>query len=303
MEHIILDTDVAMSVPGEDIDDGFALGLAVADPLLDLRMVTTVDGNTGVGDSTRIAKQLLARLHADIPVVQGADRPLSGRRRKCWGTPSEGISSVDEIPAAMRIINELRAAEPGFYTLVAIGPLTNIALAMLLDAQAVHRAKRLVIMGGHFFGTQRNPQVPGEYNIWADPEAADIVFSSGLETWCVGLDVTHKVTMNLVESQQLAQSGCEYGAFAGRCALGWIDNLNTRSEKPVESFFLHDPLAVAAVAHPELITWSKHDIVVVTEGQGRGITLVGPENGSHYLAASVDVLGFKRYLLDALATL
>lgn len=310
-EAIILDTDLAMGVPGEDIDDGFALALACADPALDLRLVTTVDGNTDVDNATLLSKQLLNRLGRRIPVVRGADRPLLGRRRKFWGVLSDvGNARHDEAtPAAMRIVETIRKGRDGEYTLVAIGPLTNIALAIMLDPTIVERVRRLVVMGGVFFTTKRDDaKVPGEFNFWADPEAAQLVMHSGIDMRLVGLDVTEQVTMTLPESAELYASGGEFGSFAGRCALGWIDRIREWSDGEREEFFLHDPLAVAAIAHPEFFSWTDCHVDMALSGVARGMSIAtargldecAPLRGHCQASDGVDAARFKMYLFDLL---
>lgn len=312
-QPIILDTDLAMGVPGEDIDDGFALSLACTDPLLELRLVTTVDGNTDVDNATILSEQLLGRIGRKIPVVRGADRPLLGRRRKFWGVLRESeVKPQQGMPAAMRIVDTIRKGDDGEYVLVAIGPLTNIALALLLDPSIARKVRRLVVMGGIFFNTKRDDvRVPGEFNFWADPEAAQVVLHSGMDMRLVGLDVTEQVTMNVAESTALYQNGGRFGRFAGSCALGWIDSIRQNTGGRQEEFYLHDPLALAAVAHPEFFEWTPCHVDMALSGVARGMSLAsphglescGPLAGECVAASGVDVAAFKRYLLDLLGSM
>ena len=268
MEQTILDTDVAMGIKGEDIDDGFALAFAIADPYFDLKLVTTVDGNIDVDTATSQAEFLLERLGTDVPVVRGADRPLAGRRRKYWGTLNDMSDNAGaDIPAAMRIVRELRnAVRP--MTILAIGPLTNIALALLLDPSIKNRIRRLVIMGGRYYGLDWGTGIPGEYNFWADPEAAQIVLDTEINTWLVGTDVTYQVTMN--------------------------------QKEPVDEFYLHDPLAVAAASRPEIIGWEDHPVGIVLDGQARGICYLGGAGSICHVARTVDAAAFKQYMFEQL---
>lgn len=312
-QPIILDTDLAMGVPGEDIDDGFALSLACVDPLLDLRLVTTVDGNTDVDNATILSEQLLNRIGRQVPVVRGADRPMLGKRRKFWGVLRESeVGPQRGMPAAMRIVDTIRKGGDGEYTLVAIGPLTNIALALMLDPSIARRVRRLVAMGGIYFNTKRDDaRVPGEFNFWADPEAAQLVLHSGMDMRLVGLDVTEQVTMNVAESTALYQNGGRFGRFAGSCALGWIDSIRKNTSGQREAFYLHDPLALAAVAHPEFFEWSSCHVDIALSGVARGMSIAsphgletcGPLKGECVAASSVDVQAFKHYLLDLLSSM
>lgn len=304
MESIILDTDVAMGIHGEDIDDGFALAFAVADPELDLRLVTTVDGNIDVDTATRQARFLLDRLRKPgIPVVRGADRPLCGKRRKYWGVLNDTRDNPGATtPAAMRIIQELRDSPSGL-TIIAIGPLTNIALALLLDPAIRHHVNRLVIMGGRYYHLDWGTGIPGEYNFWADPEATRIVLDSGIDMWLVGTDVTFQVLMDLEESERIRDTGGPFGRYAGECALDWLENLQTRSDKPVTGFPLHDPLAVAAATHPEIIGWRNEHVNVILEGEGRGAVYLGGGNPACHVAKTVNVAAFKQYMLERFQTI
>jgi len=194
--RVILDTDVAMGAPGSDIDDGFAIALAVAEPEIALELVTTVDGNTDVHSATVLAEGLLQRLGHDAPVVRGSAGPIMDpwrpRDRAIGGHASTGADTAAR--AAQAIVDRVMAS-PGELTLVAIGPLTNVAVAMLLEPRIAVAVRDIVVMGGYFFGQQNDVRIPGEFNIWADPEAAQIVLRSGTPLRFVGLDVTYQVRM------------------------------------------------------------------------------------------------------------
>lgn len=301
---IILDTDVAMGIHDEDIDDGFALAEACTDPCLDLKLVTTVDGGIDVDSATNITHDLLMRLGKTIDVSRGADRPLTGTRRKFWGTLNDTrFNPAEEVPAAMKIVKILRISEDSKLTIIAIGPLTNIAIALLLDPSIVHNISRIVIMGGRFFSNQWGDDIPGEFNMWADPEAASIVLGAGIDTWLVGTDVTFKTTMNREEAGALYSQGGIFGKYAAECALDWIDALNARSEsEEIDEFCLHDPLTVAATSHPELLTWEDHNVHIVLDGEARGTCFFDDNRGhSCHVAKDVDISEYKRYLFERLS--
>ena len=155
MTPVLLDFDLAMGAPGSDIDDGFALALAVADPEIDLRLVTTVSGNTDAATATALTFELLDRLErVTRPGAPGCDpgpaapgQPLrsaaGGHGRRGPPEPGHGVLALVEAVLAA----------PGELTLVAIGPLTNVALAMLLEPSFAGALGDLVIMGGVFAGT------------------------------------------------------------------------------------------------------------------------------------------------------
>ena len=198
MTPVLLDLDLAMGAPGSDIDDGFALALAVADPEIDLRLVTTVSGNTDAATATALTLRAArpARRHRR-PGAPGRDsgaappakpvRPAAGGH-PLPAPPGPGTASS---PSSRRC-----SAAPGELTLVAVGPLTNVALAMLLEPAFAGALGDLVIMGGVFAGTTGSADLPGEFNVWSDPEAARIVLQSGVMATWVGLDVTCRVRLD-----------------------------------------------------------------------------------------------------------
>jgi purine nucleosidase len=293
--RVVLDTDLAMGAPGSDIDDGFALALALADPEMELELVTTVGGNTDVETATELSKQLLERLgRPDIPVVRG------------------GGSSSPRTHAAVEIAERVVAA-PGELTLVAIGPLTNVALALLLAPEVATAVREIVIMGGVYLRHTNIAAMPGEFNIWCDPEAAAVVFESGARLRCVGLDVTTRVRLTDDDAARLSASRRPFGAFAGACTREWIahwDRTNPGATDEHGSCALHDPLAVAAVTRPDLLTWRPAHVAVETQGRHtRGITVAdlqtvaNPPAPNCEIATDVDVEAFRELFLTRLGGL
>jgi len=273
--RIILDTDLSMGAPGSDIDDGFALALAVADPTLELELVTTVGGNSDVVTSTRLSVELLSVLgRPDIPVVRGAAWPLDPR----WRRPDQEVALEDAgdrsgaLEMAARIL-----AEPGQLTVVAIGPLTNVALALLLDPRVAQAVREIVVMGGVYLEQTNVGWMPGEYNFWCDPSAADVLLHSGAPLRLVGLDVTRRVRLSRDEARRMAKDGGRFATLAGQATEGWIDFQNrTKPHEELEhdSCALHDALAVAVVRHPELVTWRRaHVAVETTSPVTRGVAV------------------------------
>ena len=307
--RVLLDTDLSMGAPGSEIDDGFALALALADPALSVELVSTVNGNTDVGTATELTTQLLARLgRPDIPVVRGASSPLRGASRG----RATGAGFSPRRHAAVEIAERVLAA-PGELTIVAIGPLTNVALALLLEPRVAEAVREIVVMGGVFLRHTNLAAMPGEFNIWVDPDAAAIVFDSGAPLRCVGLDVTLRVRLTDEDAARMAAGAGRFGPFAGACTREWIARCaaaNPGDATEQGSCAMHDPLAVAAVAHPELLTWRPARVAVETASPvTRGVTLADlltsadPPTPNCRIASDVDVEAFREFFLTHLAGL
>jgi purine nucleosidase len=291
LTRIILDTDLAMGAPGSDIDDGFALALALADPGISVDVVTSVGGNSDVVTSTRLTRELLAVLgRTDVPVVQGAP--------------------VDDAAAA-EIVRRVRA-EPGVLTIVAIGPLTNVARALALDPTVARDVREIVVMGGVFLEQTNVAAMPGEYNFWCDPDAAQAVMESGASLRLVGLDVTRRVRLTRADAEALADGG-EFGRRASQHTLGWIDfqeRVKPREAIEQGSCALHDPLAVAVVTRPDLVTWTDAHVAVETHGRfTRGVAVAdllmweNPPLPNCRIATAVDADKFRMLFVERMAGL
>lgn len=322
VQRIILDTDLAMGAPGSDIDDGFALALALADPGIALELVTTVDGNTDVRTATELTAALLERLgRTDVPVARGAARPLlphapAAARRTAPDRPDRpGHDDHPDTPrehAAVAMAERVLAA-PGELTVVAVGPLTNVALALLLEPRMATAVKEIVVMGGVFLGGTNLAAMPGEFNFWVDPDAAAVVLASGAPIRCVGLDVTTRVRLTEQDAARMVEEGRDFGAFAGACTREWIAYSERRAPGAVEehgSCAMHDPLAVAAVTRPDLLTWRPaHVAVEAGTGVTRGVAVADlgtsdePPAPNCRIATEVDADAFRELFLSRLADL
>ncbi|MGW8484453.1 nucleoside hydrolase [Microbacterium sp. NPDC055903] len=315
--RVILDTDMAMGVPGSEIDDGFALALILADDVFDLELVTTVNGNIDVESGTYLAAELLERLgRQDIPVVRGAGAPLaepdrlrsaSDATRSAFGhhiaTPGYAAAEI-----ARRVVDA-----PGEITVIAIGPLTNVAAAIDLDPRVATHVKEIVIMGGVFLQQTNKIGMPGEFNFWVDALAARAVLRSGAPLRLVGLDVTNRVRLTREHAAQMAASGRSFGAFAGESTVAWIDANARRHPGDTASSgscAMHDPLAVAAISRPELLTWREARVDVVADDPvGRGISVADfllsedSPSANASVAVDVDVDAFTSYFVGRIGAL
>ena len=161
-------------------------------------------------------------------------------------------------------------ANPGEITVVAIGPLTNVAGALMLDPAVATAIKEIVIMGGIFFSPMPDWGMPGEFNVWVDPEAAAAVLRSGVPQRWVGLDVTLQVRLTRDHARQMQTATTPFAPFAGEATLGWIDHLEQQhpgDPAEADSCAMHDPLAVAVLTRPDLVEFME---AAVSIGTGDG---------------------------------
>jgi inosine-uridine nucleoside N-ribohydrolase len=270
---VVIDTD-----PG--IDDVLALLLAARWPHADLRAVTVTYGNTTLDLAVRNAQLALARAGSGALVLQGADRPLERpliTAKETHGT--EGIGDLtgpvpDPVsPSASALRDALRAAG-GPVTLITLGPLTNLANAVLLDADLVRaRVTRHVMMGGNLEAAG-NTGPHSEFNVWCDPEAAATVFRAGLMTEMVGLDVTRQLVLPAAAVHRLAHHDDPEAQWLGRL-LGFYVRFHHDYEG-LAGAVINDPLAVALALEPR---WGWAEPVPVrvdlSDGELRGRTARG----------------------------
>jgi inosine-uridine nucleoside N-ribohydrolase len=247
---VILDCD-----PGHD--DAIALLLALASPELDVLGVTTVHGNQTLEKTTQNALRVLDLVERhDLPVAAGADRPL--QRELVVASHVHGESGLDgpSLPPAGRaplgdhavdFMERTLAASPVPVTLVPTGPLTNVAL--LLERTGGANVERIVLMGGAVGEGNMTPAA--EFNIWADPEAAQAVFHSGIDTTMIGLDVTHRAVTTRAVQERLRAAGTIGGFVADLVDFFAVYHLETYGWDGAP---IHDAVAVAHVILPGLVT-------------------------------------------------
>lgn len=259
MKDIIFDVDTG-------IDDALALILAVRlTHALRIVGVTTVAGNVDLESTTENTRAVLGLLdRADVPVAAGAERPLARPLRTApafHGAQGLGDASPTDWPvsrpplldesAAAFIAREARA-RPGEITVVATGPLTNLALALDRDDAVARNLAGLVIMGGAI-GVPGNASPVAEANFFTDPEAARVVLSAGLAITLVPLDVTEQVAIDRTLFGTLRRQNQERRSPVGDFAIGILDfYLRACESHGRAAAALHDPLAVAIAAIPEL---------------------------------------------------
>ncbi|HCC5833273.1 ribonucleoside hydrolase RihC [Citrobacter farmeri] len=297
---IILDTD-----PG--IDDAAAIAAALFAPQLDLQLMTTVAGNVSVEKTTRNALQLLHFWNADVPLAQGAATPLLRSLRDAAYVHGEsGMEGYDFVehdrqplakPAFIALRDALMSA-PAPITLVAIGPLTNIALLLMHYPECTFNIRRLVIMGGSAGRGNFTPNA--EFNIAVDPEAAARVFQSGIEIVMCGLDVTNQAMLTpdyLATLPTLNRTGKMLHALFSHYRSGTMRT----------GVRMHDLCAIAWLVRPDLFTVKPCFVAVETQGDyTAGTTVVDIEGRMNrpanvQVALDINVSGFQQWVAEVLA--
>ncbi len=272
-KKIIIDTD-----PG--IDDAMAIVFAQSSPMVDLLGLTTVFGNVSVKQATENALLLIEKMGVEIPVAKGSSCPL---KRKLGPYPDfvhgkNGFGDLDfGKPKAIEsdkqaedFIIEQVFSNPGDVTLVAIGPLTNLANALIKEPGIADAVKEVVLMGGAAT-VNGNVTPAAEANILSDPDAADIVFTAGWPKTMVGLDVTHQVLMTNSYLKDVHMDGSGNGEFLYKMCRFYLD---FHKSMGVEGLYTHDPSAVAYVIKPEIFQTKSGEIRVVTNGIAQGQTIM-----------------------------
>ncbi|MBX5463983.1 MAG: nucleoside hydrolase [Clostridia bacterium] len=261
---IILDCD-----PGHD--DAIAILLAHAHPAVELLAVTTVAGNQTLPKTTLNARRVMTVAGIrDVPVAAGADRPLV--REQVVAADIHGESGLDgprfgeptvelDPRHAVDLIIETVLREDDV-TLVPVGPLTNIALAIRREPRILPRIREVVLMGGSC--TLGNVTPAAEFNIYADPEAAQIVFSSGLPLTMVGLDLTHQVRATPEVVERIRALGNPVAEMAADLLTFFASTY--RKVFGFEGAPLHDPCAVAYLIDPQLIECQPANVEVELRG-------------------------------------
>lgn len=307
---IIIDTD-----PGQD--DAVAILLALASPELDVVGITTVAGNvplTLTSKNARIICELAGR--TDIPIYAGCEAPLV--RPLVTAEYVHGKSGLDGITlpdpemklaeghAVDFLIETLRKEAPGSVTLCPIGPLTNIATALRQAPDIAPRIAEIVLMGGAYFEVG-NVTPAAEFNIYVDPEAADIVFKSGIPLVVMPLDVTHKVLTTRARVEAFRGLGTQ----VGHAVASWTDFFERydMAKYGSEGAPLHDPCTIAYLLKPDLFSGRHINVEIETEGRfTTGMTVadwwrVSKREANAMFIGDVDAEGFYMLLTERLARL
>ena len=292
---VIIDTD-----PGTD--DAMAILLALNSPEIDVRAFTVVPGNVTGEQGLENALRLVSLAgRCPIPVAAGARRPLAQKLITAeFVHGKNGLGDIDLPPSRCKadprfgpdLIIEMVHKMPGQLTLVPIGPLTNIALAVLKDKSIVPLVKEVVIMGGSI--TEGNVTAAAEANIYNDPEAAQVVFDAGWKVTMVGLDVTHRTKFGPAHLERLGKTHGVLNDFATR-VMRFLIELSAKFG--TDATPMHDPLAMGVAIDPSFVSLRHMRVDVETRGQfTRGATVGNRNNavehnelqGDRYVMTGVD---------------
>ena len=264
--RIILDTD-----PG--VDDAMAIFLALRSPELKVEAITVVAGNVPLSLTLPNALRLLeiAR-RPEIPVAAGAAAPLVRRLVTAkYAHGNNGLGGV-EFPepklkpvseSAVQLMCRTVRANPGEISIVAVGPLTNVATALSSDPGLAAKIRSIVVMGGSLTGGNVTPSA--EFNFYVDPEAARIVFASGVPLTMVGLNVTNRVLMREEQIRVLEAAQYPMSQAAGKIMRATLDRWI--KERQLTGFGMHDPVTLAYVIDPTIVTLKDYYVQIETSGE------------------------------------
>ena len=263
-KKVILDVDTGT-------DDAIAIMTAVMSENLEVLGVCAVNGNRGIDFTTENTLRVVEYLGKDIPVFRGCSLPMvvsltEGRREdipyKGPKDPQDNVhgdyldlppATIQEQPvSAVRWLVDTLMASEGDITLIPVGPLTNIAMALRIEPRIAQKIKKIVIMGGGYKEVNITPTA--EFNFWVDPEAAKIVVDSGCEIVIVPLDATHKAVMSLKDADELEASG-------KKAAIATASFIRHRQAgykiwqpmADIDTVPIHDALAVCAVLNEDVL--------------------------------------------------
>ncbi|MDN3555140.1 nucleoside hydrolase [Halomonas maura] len=279
MTHpIIFDTD-----PG--VDDAQAIAIALRHPAIELLGMTTTFGNVDVTTATHNALLLAELAGGEVPVAQGAAAPLVKPRHPApahiHGANGLGDIALPEVQgradprSAARFIIDTVNARPGEVSLVAVGPLGNLATALQLDPTLIDKVRQVVVMGGSI-REGGNVTPVAEANIFNDPHAAARVLTAGWPLTLVGLDVTHRCVLGPAHMARIAAGQGKLGeVLAG--SYGFYRDFY-QAMLGIDGCCPHDSCALAWQIRPELFTTARGHLTVATQGDAEGQTIFAPEN-------------------------
>ncbi len=301
---IIIDTD-----PG--VDDAMAILYACLDPEVELVGLTSIFGNVTIDVATRNALALLELAEVEVPVSQGASKPLVQEAKEvAWEVHGrEGFGDVPPFTpasspdprAAHQFICDMVNENPGEIVLCPVGPLTNIAMALQHDPSIATKVKSVTVMGGSL-DEGGNVTTHAEANIWQDPHAAEIVFSADWPVTMIGLDVTHQVVCKPEEFALLPKDSPKLGGFLNDAAQFYFD-FHARVDG-LHGCHMHDPAAVISIVKPQYFKTEATGLDAILDGEEVGMTIRSKNSTKPLVnvAMEIDTEAVKRHFLDMIKT-
>jgi inosine-uridine nucleoside N-ribohydrolase len=299
---IIIDTD-----PGHD--DALAIMLAIKSDLFDIKAITTVSGNSTIENTTRNARYILKLLdREDIPVFSGSEKPLKRDLIKAVVHGESGLEGLDPKNepnltnnAVEKILSTIENG-PEKLTLVALGPLTNIAKAIEKSPKIMSKLKEIVIMGGAI-RVPGNKNRFGEFNIFVDPDAAEIVFNSDIKKILVPLDACNHVKLTLEDFEQIQNKSLREPILS--MVKPYIENIST--DEGVKAALMYDPLTVYSLINPKACKGKNYNVLVEVKGElTRGMTVadlrkISKDVPNIYVIETISENDFKKDFIDCLS--
>lgn len=283
MPTIIIDTDI-----GTNADDAIAIALAARSPEISIKGITTVYGNVKI--RAAITNQVLRLAgNENIPIYQGIEQPLLREREVFWaGFEGEGLQLGDYIHKkdkhAVQFIIDMIMNNPGEITLVTIGPLTNIATALIIEPKIAENVKEIIMMAGVTrLGVNRLNLEPIEHNIKCDPEAASIVFRSGAPITMVGLDVTRQVFISRLEKEKMVTCNTP---LANLLSMMMETHMNYLKR---DYAYLSDPITVSLLLDRSIVKTKQMEITIENEGRSKFAYTIGTPSKTGNVAVSLEI--------------
>ncbi len=288
MNKVIIDTDL-----GTDIDDAMAISLAMKSSEIDVIGVTTVYGDSKY--RAQLATRLIELGGCEFDVYAGIDKPLLGKR-SIFMAGNEGEGAQEDLDYKFKDVHavdfliEQVMSNPGEITIVAIGPLTNLAVAMIKEPKFASNIKELIIMGGavRLGPNSLNPMVwAEEHNIVCDPESAEIVLGSKANIYMVGLDVTMMLNIGDVEYELLKSSDSKVNNLLGDMLADWM--VFVKEMFGDDETYMHDPLALACSFDKSFVKFEPMDIEVRYTDKERTGQTIGRLNSESNIKVALEV--------------
>ncbi len=303
MKLIYLDTDMGLGTPRAELDDAAALITLYGSSLARLHCAGSTYGNVPLRDATTNLTRSVSLLNLHPKLGVGADHPISGDMdwfhdwQASYGATADWPVS-EALPDALDMLIECLKSNPGQMSILAIGPLTNLALALRKSPGIVPLVNEIIAMGGSFESRNGSP----EFNMRCDPEAADLVLSAGWPITLIGLEITRKARFTREEIHALREWNPLITLFKNQ-ATGWIDRVESMGWER-GGCSLHDAVAAAYLIAPTLFTISRRGVFVERDDpDSRGLTRFSKEempSSNIQVVTDMDAAAVHQLILNAL---